>query len=93
MSFGLEVLKANGTLAYSSADVTWNQVDFFAVAGDESAENDYPALAGREIMTVQIMIDPPPLTRKATAHTVTTNGTTISVSGGSESTYILVLMR
>lgn len=93
MSFGLEVLKANGVLAYSSADVTWNQVDFFSVAGDGSEVNDYPVLAGREVMTVQIMIDPPPLTRKAIAHTVTTNGTTVSVSGGSESAYILVLMR
>lgn len=93
MSFGLEVLKANGALSYSSADVTWNQVDFFSVAGGGSASHDYPALVGREIMTVQVMIDAPPLTRKALAHSVTVSGTTISVSGGSESTYILVLMR
>lgn len=92
MTFGLGVYKASGTLAFSSDDVTWNQVDFLYVAGGGSVSHDYPILSGREVLTVQMMIDAPPTTRKAIAHTVTVSGTTVSASGGSENTYILVLM-
>lgn len=93
MSFGLELDNAAGNLVYSSTDVTWNQVDFFKVAGYGSESKTLPALAGRQVLTVQSFINPPPNDRKATAHTVTVSGTTVSVSGGSEAAYILVLMR
>jgi hypothetical protein len=93
MSFGLEVMKATGALAFSSDDVTWNQVDFFYVAGSSNTTKDFPVLAGREVMTVQVMIDAPPLDRKAIAHTITVSGTSVNVQGGSEKAYILVLMR
>ena len=93
MSFGLELNNAAGNLVYSSADVTWNQVDFFQVAGGGSESRTLPALAGRQVLTVQSFINPPPNDRKATAHTVTVSGTTVSVTGGSEAAYILVLMR
>jgi len=93
MSYGLEVYNANGTLSYSTADVTWNQVDFFYVAGGSSASNTYPVLDGREVMVFQIMVDPPPSDRRAIAHTLTVTGTNVSVSGGSEASFVLVLMR
>ena len=93
MSFGLNVYKATGALAYSSADVTWNQVDYFQVSANGSASNNYSAISGREVLTVQILIDAPPTNRKALAHTVSVSGTTVSASGGSENAYILVLMR
>lgn len=93
MTFGLEVMKANGALVFSSNDVTWNQVDFFYVAANGSVSKNLPALQGRQVLTVQSFINPPPNDRKATAHTVTVSGTTVSVSGGSEAAYILVLMR
>jgi hypothetical protein len=93
MSFGMEIFNANAALSYSSADVTWNQVDFFFVAGGGSESHTYTALSGREVLTIQMFINPPPVDRKATAHTVSVSGTTVTASGGSEAAYILVLMR
>lgn len=93
MSHGMEISNASGHVVYSSADVTWNQVDFFKVDGDSSASQSYAVLSGREVLTVQMFIDPPPTDKKATAHTVTVSGTTVSVSGGTVASYVLVLMR
>jgi len=91
--YGLNTFKANGSLSYSTDDVTWNQVDFFMVSGGGSASYTYPILSGREVLTAQMLINAPPFTRRALAHTITVSGTTVSVSGGSEDAYILVLMR
>lgn len=93
MSYGLELNNALGHLVYASTDVTWNQVDFFYVAANGSETHTYPALAGRQVLTVQSFINPPPTDRKAIAHTVTVSGNTVTASGGSEAAYILVLMR
>lgn len=93
MSFGLNVFHSNGNLTFSTDDVTWNQVDFFYVAGGGSATHTYPVLDGRSVLTVQMFINPPPVDRRAVAHTVTVAGTNVSVGGGSEGEYILVLMR
>jgi hypothetical protein len=93
MSFGLAVFNAAGGMTYSSDDVTWNQVDFFRVDGGSSASKDYPVLAGREVLTAQMFVNAPPTDAKATAHTVTVSGTTVSATGGSEASYILVMMR
>ena len=93
MSFGLGVFRANGALCFSSADVTWNQVDFVLCPGGGSVTKSYPVLSGREKLAVQVMIDPPPLTRRAVAHTVTISNTTVTIQGGSESAYVIILMR
>lgn len=93
MSHGLNVYNANGALGYSSSDVTWNQVDFFRIEGGASVQRSYSAISGREVMLLQIMINPPPVDRRALAHTLSVSGTVVSVSGGSEACYILVLMR
>ena len=93
MSFGLEIFASNGVTTYDATDVTWNQVDFFSVSGGGSASNTYSVLSGRDVLVQQVQINSPPLTRKATAHTITVSGTSVSVSGGSEDAYILVLMK
>jgi hypothetical protein len=91
--YGLNLFSGDGHLTYSTDDVTWNQVDFFMVAGGGSASNDYPILSGKEVLTAQMFINAPPLDRKALAHNITVSGTNVSVSGGSESVYVIVLMR
>lgn len=93
MTFGMNVMNSAGGLTYSSTDVTWNQVDFLYVGGYGSVSHNYPVLSGKEVLLVQMMIDQPPVDRRALAHNVTISGTTVSASGGSENTYILVLMR
>lgn len=91
--FGMAIAKANRRVTYSSLDVTWNQVDFFEVPGGGSAYRVYDVLIGRETLAVQIMIDPPSLSRKAVAHTISISGSQVTVSGGFERAFILVLMR
>lgn len=93
MTFGMGIYSAAGALTYSSTDVTWNQVDFLNVPRGGDVWMDYPVLAGREVLTMQMMIDPPPIDRKAIAHTITVSGTVVHIAGGSENTYVLVLMR
>lgn len=93
MTFGLNVMNEVGGLIYSSDDVTWNQVDFFKVNADSTVSNSYTALSGREVLTVQMFIDPPPTDQKATAPSVTVSGTTVTVTGGKVAVYVLVLMR
>jgi len=93
MSYGLNLYKADGSLGFSSDDVTWNQVDFFYVAASGSASNTYSVLSGRTVLLVQMMIDPPSTTAKSIAHTLSQAGTTINVSGGNQNTYVLVLMK
>lgn len=92
--FGMAVAKPNRRVAYSSMDVTWNQVDFFEVGGGGSAWRNYPVISGREVLVTQMMIDPPPLNRRAIAHTIQiVSGTYLYVAGGSERSFILLLMR
>jgi len=95
MAFGLKMYKSNGLVAYDSESVTWNQVDQIYIAANGSGSWTYPLLINKEILVVQMLIDPPPFTRAAVAHTITTNNQTgqISISGGSENAYFWVLMR
>lgn len=89
----MDIFNQGGGLSYSTDDVTWNQVDSFVVNGGEVFDTDYPVLEGREVLCVQVMIDPPPIDRRAIAHTITVTGTHVSVSGGTEKSFILVMMR
>ena len=93
MSFGLGVFRSKGILAFSSDDVTWNQVDMLYCPGGSATCRNYATLAGREVLAVQMMIDPPPLNRRAVAHTISVSGTAVSITGGSESAYVIILMR
>ena len=93
MAYGMELFRGNNVLTYSTSDVTWNQVAAFQVNGGASNSTSYPALTGRTVKVVQMFIDPPPTNRKALAHTISVSGTTVTVSGGNENVFILVLMR
>ena len=91
--YGIAMWNNGGRLQYKSTDVTWNQVDQILVPRGSSFEKDYPILLNREVLLVQFMINPPPIDRRAIAHTLTAQGTLISVRGGSEDTFVQVLMR
>ena len=86
MAYGINIFDSGGDLTYSTSDVTWNQVDFFQVNGGSSASNSYSFISGKQVMTAQFFIDGPPSAQAATAHTIT-------VSGGSENVYVIVLAR
>ena len=92
-TYGLNVFNTNGSLGYSSDDITWNQVDLFYVGSYGSVTNTYSVLSNREARAIQILINAPALDRKSIAHTISIIGNTVTVSGGSEEAYIVVLMR
>jgi hypothetical protein len=96
MAYGLNLYHSTGSLAYSSSDVTWNQVDAFQANGGYTYAKTYSVISGKTVQVVQMFIDPPPTDRKALAHTISrggVGGTGITVYGGNETSYIIVLMR
>ncbi len=93
MAHGLNLFNSDGSLTFSSTDVTFNQVAAFQVSGGASVSNTYAVLSGKTVQVVQMFINPPPTDRKAIAHTISVSDTTVSVSGGNENVLVLVLMR
>ena len=90
---GIEIRNAAGTVTFTSTDVTWNQVDAVYVPGGTTITKSYPVLRNRDVLVTQMMINPPPIDRRAIAHTITVQGTTVTIGGGTEDSYGLVLMR
>ena len=55
MSYGLNIYKSDGTLGFSTLDITWMQIDQFEVAANGTVSNNYPIATGMTIIT-QIQI-------------------------------------
>jgi hypothetical protein len=85
MAYGLEVYNQYGSVVYSSADVTWNQVDYFTrgpwVTGQLATVNTYPVIINKEVLVLQLLIDAPPTNRRAIAHTIHYNNTSTNNYG------------
>jgi|TARA_B110000902_G_scaffold29361_1_gene31682 hypothetical protein len=86
---------SNGVIQYDSNSATWNQVDFYQVNANSSNTRTFNGLLNKEIKVALLFIDPPLITRKAISHSVTLSNSsrTITVGGGTENMYVLVLMR
>jgi len=97
MSYGINVYKAEGTLGFSTLDVTWMQIDQFTVAANASVSNTYPEISGMTIIAQMQMINDPPASQEAYAPEVIVSGTTVSVapytSKTSEQVIIMVLAQ
>ena len=93
MAYGIELFNSSGVTTFSSTDITWNQVAAFQVNGGASSSASYPAISGRTVLVSQMFINAPPTDRKALAHTISVSGTTVTISGGNETVFILVLMQ
>ena len=97
MSYGLNLYNSDGSLGFSTADVTWMQIDQFTVAANASVSNSYPEVAGMTVITQVQMVKDPPESQEAYAPNVTIGATSVSVapySGKtSEETVIMVLAQ
>lgn len=80
-----------GPIAYSTIDVTWNQIGFFTVGANQTASHTYSAAAGLTLKTLQWLLNDIPSDQQARTHTVTVSGVTVSASGGTVETAVLVL--
>lgn len=96
VDFGFRLYNKNRVI-YDSSSVTWNQVDMFLVPANSAVNRAYSYLANREVKVTQMFINPPPVTMKAIAHTVWIGydafGAGVSVYGGNQDVYIMVLMQ
>ena len=80
MSYGLSVFKADGSLGFSTADVTWQTLDQFTVSANASVSNSYSEASGMTIIAQRQMVNVPPNSQEDYVPNVTINGTTVSVA-------------
>ena len=60
MAHGLNVYKADGSLGFSTADVTWQTVDQFTVAANATVANTYSEVAGMTVIAQRQLVNVPP---------------------------------
>jgi hypothetical protein len=95
MSYGLSVFKSDGSLGFSTADVTWQFLDQFTVNANASHSESYSEASGMTIIAQRQFYDVPPNSQEDYIPNVTVNGTTVSVapqSGLSSSKCIIIVM-
>jgi len=80
MSYGLSVFKSDGSLGFSTADVTWQTLDQFTVNANASVSNSYSEASGMTIIAQRQLVDVPPSSQEDYAPNVTVSGTTVSVA-------------
>jgi len=80
MSYGLSVFKADGSLGFSTADVTWQTLDQFTVAANASVSNTYNEASGLTIIVQRQLVNVPPTSQEDFVPNVTVSGTTVSVA-------------
>ena len=80
MAYGLNVYKADGSLGFSTADVTWQTLDQFTVAANASVSNTYNEASGFTIIAQRQLVNVPPSAQEDYAPNVSISGTTVSVA-------------
>lgn len=80
MSYGLSVFKTDGSLGFSTADVTWQTLDQFTVNANASVSNSYSEASGMTIIAQRQLVNVPPSSQEDYAPNVTVSGTTVSVA-------------
>ena len=82
MSYGLSVFKADGSLGFSTADVTWQTVAQFTVAANATVANTYSEAAGMTVIVQRQLVNVPPSAQEDYVPNVTisNNSQTITVA-------------
>lgn len=80
MAYGLSVFKTNGSLGFSTADITWQTLDQFTVAANASVSNTYNEASGMTIIAQRQLVNVPPNSQEDYVPNVTISGTTVNVA-------------
>ena len=80
MSYGLSIFKSDGTIGFSTADITWQTLDQFTVNANASVSNTYTVPSGFEIIAQRQLVNVPPSSQEDYAPNVTISGSTVSVA-------------
>jgi len=95
MSYGLSIFKADGSLGFSTADITWQFLDQFVVSANTSFSHNYTEASGLEIIVQRQLYNAPPNSQEDYVPNVTVSGTTVSVapqSGLSSSKCLVIVL-
>jgi len=80
MSYGLSIFKSDGSLGFSTADITWQTLDQFTVNANASVSNTYNEASGMDIIVQRQLVNVPPNSQEDYVPNVSVSGTTVSVS-------------
>ncbi len=80
MSYGLSIFKSDGSLGFSTADITWQTLDQFTVAANASVSNTYNEASGMDIIVQRQLVNVPPNSQEDYVPNVSVSGTTVSVA-------------
>lgn len=80
MSYGLSVFKTDGSVGFSTADITWQTLDQFTVAANASVSNTYNEASGMDIIVQRQLVNVPPNSQEDYVPNITISGTTVSVA-------------
>tara|TARA_B110000211_G_C13609742_1_gene348385 strand:+ start:178 stop:483 length:306 start_codon:yes stop_codon:yes gene_type:complete len=82
VSYGLSVFKSDGSLGFSTADVTWQTVAQFTVAANATVSNTYSEAAGMTVIVQRQLVNVPPAAQEDYVPNVTisNNSQTITVA-------------
>ena len=94
MSYGISIFKADGSLGFSTADITWQFLDQFVVSANTSFSHNYTEASGLEIIVQRQLYDAPPNSQEDYVPNATVSGTTVSISpqSGLSSSKCLVIV-
>ncbi len=96
MAYGLNVFKVDGSVGFSTADITWQTLDQFTVSANTSVTKNYPEASGLSIIVQRQLVNVPPSSQEDYVPNVSVSATTVSVSpqgGGSSKCIIHVLAQ
>ena len=71
MAYGLSVFKTDGSLGFSTADITWQTVAQFTVAANATIANTYSEIAGMAVIAQRQLVNVPPNSQEDYAPNVT----------------------
>jgi hypothetical protein len=82
VSYGLSVFKADGSLGFSTADITWQTVAQFTVSANATVANTYSEIAGMTVIAQRQLVNVPPAAQEDYIPNVvvSNNSQTITVS-------------
>jgi len=82
MAYGLSIFKTNGSLGFSTADITWQTVAQFTVAANATVSNTYSKAAGMTVIAQRQLVNVPPNSQEDYIPNVvvSNNSQTITVS-------------
>ena len=94
MSYGLRVFKSDGSLGFSTADITWQTIAQLTVAANATVANTYSEIAGMTVIAQRQLVNVPPNAQEDYVPNVavSNNSQTITVSpqGGLSSSQCII---